>query len=144
MGVDGRGGRSGDGGRVGLVGFLLLFLVLLPKEAISGLVDGPCHVVLTPIEGIFPDCLAHLALPRLGRFLLPHLIFLLLPFIRCVLLVLLLQGLVVIALVSLASDGAELGIKFELTLQGIDIGAHCHDLLVVGGFGTPFPLRVSC
>ena len=41
--VDGRGGRSGNGGRVGLVGLLLFFLVLLPKEAISGLVGSPCH-----------------------------------------------------------------------------------------------------
>ena len=79
MGIYGLGGRSSDGGRVGLVGFLLFFLVLLPEIAISGLVDGPSHVVLTPIEGILSD--ACFALPRFGRFFLPRLIFLLFPFV---------------------------------------------------------------
>jgi hypothetical protein len=42
--------------------------VLLPKEAIGGLVDGQCHMVLAPIIGKFSDFLPFLALPRLGRF----------------------------------------------------------------------------
>jgi len=74
--VDGRGGRSGNGGRVGLVGLILFFLVLLLKEAISRLVGGPCHMVLLPIKGRFPNLLPFLALPHLGWFLLPCLIFL--------------------------------------------------------------------
>jgi hypothetical protein len=66
MGVDGQGGRSGNGGRVGLVGLLLFFLVLQPKETISGLVDGSCHMVFAPIKGEFSNFLPCLALPRLG------------------------------------------------------------------------------
>ncbi len=58
MGIDGRGGRSSDGSRVHLLGLLLLVLALFPKEAISGLVNGPSHVVLAPIEGIFSNLLA--------------------------------------------------------------------------------------
>ena len=115
MGVDGRGGCSGNSGRVGIVGLLLFFLMLLPKEAISGLVGGPCHMVLAPIKGTFSDLLPFLALPRLGRFLLP-----LYPFVQRVLLVLLLRGLLVVALLSRASNGAELGIELEVTLQGVD------------------------
>jgi hypothetical protein len=69
MRVDGRGGCSSNGGGVGLERLLLLFfLVLLPKEAIGGLVDGQCHMVLAPIIGKFSDFLPFLALPRLGRF----------------------------------------------------------------------------
>ena len=113
MGIDGQSGHSSDGGRVGLVGLLLFFLVLLPKEAISGLVDGPCHMVLAPIKGKFSDFLPFLALPRLGWFLLPHLIFLLFLFVLRVLLVLFLRVLLVFTLITLASDGTELGIKFE-------------------------------
>jgi hypothetical protein len=81
MGVNGRGGRSGNGGRVGFVGLLLFFLVLLPKEAISGFVVGSCHMVLAPIKGKFPDFLPFLALPCLGQFFLPCLIFLLFLFV---------------------------------------------------------------
>ena len=88
MGIEGQGGRSSDGDRVGLVGLLLFFLVLLSKEAITGLVDGPCHMVLAPIKGIFSDFLPFLALPHLGRFLLPCLIFLLFLLVRRVLLIL--------------------------------------------------------
>ena len=44
-------------------------------------VDGPCHMLLAPIEGKFSDFLPFLALPRLGQFLLPRLIFLLFPFV---------------------------------------------------------------
>ena len=72
--VDGRGGRSGNGGRVGLVGLLLFFLVLLPRQS-AGL--WAVHaMVLAPIKGKFPDLLPFLALPCLGRFLFPSLIFL--------------------------------------------------------------------
>ena len=77
MGIDGRDGRSSDGSRVGLLGLLLLVLALLAKIAISRLVDSPCHVVVAPIEGILSDLLPCFALPRLGRFLFPCLIFLL-------------------------------------------------------------------
>ena len=87
MRVDGQGGRSGDGGRVGL-GLLLLVLALFPKKVIGGLVDGPSHVVLAPIKGKFSDFLPFLALPRLGRFVLPCLIFLLFPSVFHALLVL--------------------------------------------------------
>ena len=97
-------------------------------------------MVLAPIEGKFPNLLAFLALPCLGRFLLPHLIFLLFPFVVHVLLVPFLRALLVAALVSLASDGAELGIKFELTLQLLDFCSHCHTFLIVRRFCTPFPL----
>ena len=114
LGVHGRGGRGSDGSRVGLDGLLLLFLVLLPQEAIGRLVDRPRHMVLAPIEGKFADLLSFLALPRLGRFLLPRLILLLFPLVVRVLLVLLFRVLLVVAL---ASDGAELGIELELTLQ---------------------------
>ena len=89
MGIDGRGGSSSDGGRVGLE-LLLLVLALLAKIAISRLVDSPCHVVLAPIEGILSDFLAFLALPRLGWFLFPCLIFLLILLVRRVFLVFLL------------------------------------------------------
>jgi hypothetical protein len=106
---------------------------------ISRLVDGPSHMGLAPIEGIFSNLFAHLALPHLGQFLLPCLIFLLFLLVLLVLLVLLLQGFAVI-LLSLASNGAELGIQLELALQGVDFGGHRHNLLVVGGFSTPLPL----
>ena len=108
MGIDGRGGSSSDGGRVGL-GLLLLVLALLAKIAISRLVDSPCHVVLAPIEGKFPNLLAFLALPRLGRFLLPHLIFLLFPFVVRVLLVFLLRVFLVVALSPLPATALSLG-----------------------------------
>ncbi len=134
LGIHGQGGRSDDGGRVGLDGLPLCLLVLLPQEAISGLVNGPCHMVLK-----FSNFLAFLALPRLGWFLLPRLIFLLFPFVGHVLLVPFCRALLVVALVSLASDGAELGIKLELTLQRLDLCGHCHNFLVVGRFVTPFP-----
>jgi hypothetical protein len=62
------------------------------------------------------------------------------PFILRVLLVLFLRVLLVFTLINLASDGAELGIKFELTLQGLDFHSHCHNFLIIGRFGTPFPL----
>ena len=88
MGIDSQGGPSGDGGRVGLLGLLLLVLALFPKEAISGLVNGPGHVVLASIKGKFSDFLPILALPCLGRFRLSCLIFLLFLFVRRVLLIL--------------------------------------------------------
>ena len=59
-----------------------------PKEAIGGLVDGPSHVVFAPIKGKFSYFLPFLALPRLGRFLFPCLIFLLFLLVRRVLLIL--------------------------------------------------------
>jgi len=142
MGIDGQGGHSSDDGRVGLVGLLLFFLVLLPEEAISGLVDGPCHMVLAP-KGIFSDFLPFLALPCLGRFLLPRLIFLLFLFVLRVLPVLFLRVLLVVALITLARNGAELGIKFQLTLQGLNFCIHCHIFLVIGRFGTPFPFSLE-
>ncbi len=98
LGVHGRGGRGSDGSRVGLDGLLLLFLVLLPQEAIGRLVDRPRHVVLAPIEGKFADLLSFLALPCLGWFLLPRLILLLFPLVVRVLLVLLLRVILVVAL----------------------------------------------
>ena len=81
----------------------------------------------------------------LGRLFLPCLIFLLFPFVRSVLLVpLLLWGLLgIVLLLSLASNGAELGIELQLTLQGGNLGGHCHNLLVVGGFGFPLPFRLE-
>ena len=99
-------------------------------------------MVLAPIKGKFSDFLPFLVLPRLGRFLLPRLIFLLFLFVLRVLIVLFLRVLLVISPISLASDGAELGIKFELTLQlqGLVFCSHCHNFLVIGRFGTPFPL----
>ena len=140
MGIDGRGGSSCDGGRVGL-GLLLLVLAPLAKIAISGLVDSPCHVVLAPIEGILSNLLACFALPRFGRFLLPCFIFLLFPLVRRVLLVLVLLRAIV--LLSLSSNGAELGIKLELALQRVDFCGHRHDFLVIGRLGTPLPLRLE-
>jgi hypothetical protein len=92
MRVDGRGGCSGDSGRVGL-GLLLLVLALFPKEAISGVVNGPSHVVLAPIEGKFSNFLPFLALPRLGQFLFPCLIFLLFLLVQRVLFILFFEDL---------------------------------------------------
>ena len=103
--------------------------------------DSPCHVVLAPIEGILSNLLACFALPRFGRFLLPCFIFLLFPLVRRVLLVLVLLRAIV--LLSLSSNGAELGIKLELALQRVDFSSHCHDFLVVGRLGTPLPLRLE-
>ncbi len=102
-------------------------------------------MVLAPIKGIFPDFLPFLALPRLGQLFLPCLIFLLFPFVRSVLLVplLLWRLLGVVLLLSLASNGAELGIKLRLTLQGGNLGSNCHNLLVVGGFGSPLPFHLE-
>jgi hypothetical protein len=97
-------------------------------------------MVLAPIKGIFSYFLPSLALPRLGRFLLPCLIFLLFPFVLRVLLVLCLRVLLVFALITLAGDGAELGIKFESTLQGLDFCSHCHNFSSSGDLAPHFPL----
>jgi hypothetical protein len=58
------------------------------------------------------------------------------PVVR-VLLVLLPLGLVVALLVSFICNGAELGVQLELALKHIDGGGHCHNLLIVLGFGSP-------
>ncbi len=35
------------------------------------------------------------------------------------------------------SNGATLGVKLKLALEGIDPGCHGHDLFIIGRFGSP-------
>ncbi len=86
MRVDGGCGGGGRNCRVGTEGLLLLFLVLLAKAAISGLVDGPSHVVFAPVKGEFTLFLL-LGVAIFGWDLLPGLILFLLSLVRRVLLV---------------------------------------------------------
>ncbi len=109
--------------------------MLLSEEAVSGLIDGPRHVVLAPMVGIFSHFLLVLV-TFFWRFLLPHLVTLFLTTKVCVLLLLLLLALVIVFIVLFGS-GAELWVQLEQALQGIERISHCHNLLIVGGFGTP-------
>jgi hypothetical protein len=72
--VDSRGGGGSNNGRVGLLGLLLLILfALLPKEAISGLVDNPPHMRRTPMISVLSHFLLFLFVLCWG-FFLPHLL----------------------------------------------------------------------
>ncbi len=73
MRIDLSGSGRGMGGRVGMDGRcwlgLLLFLVLFAKAAFGGKVDGPQHVVHTPMVSVLYDFLG-MFLSILGRHLL--------------------------------------------------------------------------
>ncbi len=126
MRINGGCGSGGRNCRVGTEGRFLLFLVLLAKVAISGLVDGPSHVVFAPVKGEFTLFLL-LGVATFGWDLLPGLILLLLLLVRCVLLVSCLTALLVIAFCNLS----QLGIELELALERLDLSGHSHDLFVV-------------
>ncbi len=133
-----RGIGDSKSGRVGLLLglLLLLFLVLLAQHAIGKFMDSPHHVVFMPMVSIFDDFL-HLFFTVFWRLFLPRLILHLFTLVGFVLLVFLLLALVVALLVHMVCNGAELGIQLELALQSVEGGGHCHNFLVVGGFGSP-------
>jgi hypothetical protein len=130
------GGGHGIGGRVGTDGCrwlgLLLFLVLFAEAAFGGRVDGPRHVVHTPMVSVLSNFLG-MFLSILGRHLLPCFALFLTDLVRCVLLVLLRLS----SLFLLVNELAELIIKLEVAFESTDGGQHGHDLLVVGQLGTP-------
>jgi hypothetical protein len=127
---------SSKGTRVGLMHLLhLIFFVLLVQEAVSELVHGTRHVVLTPVVRVFAHfCLALLTVLR--RLFLPGLILLLFPSVVSILLVLLLVLLIALFL-SFIHNSAEFGVQLKLALERIKGGGHCNNLLVVLGFGSP-------
>jgi hypothetical protein len=135
MGINLSGGGHGIGGRVGIDSHhwlgLLLFLVLFAKAAFGGRVDGPRHVVHTPMVSVLSDFLG-VFLSILGRHLLPCFVLFLTNLVRCVLLVLLLLS----SLFLLVNELAELIIKLEVAFESADDGRHGHDLLVVGQLGA--------
>jgi hypothetical protein len=104
--------------------------------------DSPHHVVFTPMVRILVN-LFFMFFAVLWRLFLPSLILFLLTSVGCILLVLLLLALVVTLLVSFICNGAELGVQLELTFKHIKGGGHCHNLLVVCGFGSPESLYLE-
>jgi hypothetical protein len=58
-------------------------------------------------------------------------------------LILLLLGLIVPLFVSFVYNGAELGLKLELTFERIENGGHCHNLLTIWGLGSPESLHLE-
>jgi hypothetical protein len=128
---------SSKGSGVGLLQLLLLiFLVLFAQQAVSGLVNHPHHVLITPIVSVF----AYLFLTFftvLWQLFLPSLILFLFPLVRSVLLVLLVLVLVVALFLSFIYNGAELGVQLELTIERVEGGGHRHNLFVVWGFHPP-------
>ncbi len=132
-----RGSGSSKCCRVGLLGLLLLFFfVLFAQEAVGGLVNGLCHVVLTPVVSVFANLLLTF-LTVLWRLFLPSLILLLLTLVERGLLVLLLLVLVVALLLSFICNGAKLGVQLEMALERVGGGCHHHNRFVVLGFGSP-------
>ncbi len=117
---------------------LLLFLVLLAQHAISRLVDSPHHVVFTPMVSVFADLLL-LYFTVLWRLFLPRLILVLFTSMECVLLVFLLLALVAALFVPIVCNCNELGIQLELVLENLEDGGHCHNFLIIEGFGFPHP-----
>ncbi len=111
--------------------------MLWVQAAILRLVDRPCHVVFTPLKGIFAQLL-FFWIAIVGRHFLPHLILFLIFLVGSVLF-LLLPALVLtlVFLFLVLSDGAKLRVKLKLALEGVDFGRHGHDLFVVRRFGTP-------
>jgi hypothetical protein len=102
---------SSKGGRVGLQGLLLLFfLVLSAEEAVGGLVNGSCHVVLTPVVSVFSNLLL-MFLTVLWWLFLPSLVLLLFTSVEPVRLVLLPLVLVVTLFLSLVCNSTELGVQ---------------------------------
>ncbi len=100
----------------------------------------PCHVVLAPLEGKSVHLL-FLGVTVLGWHLLPFLVLLLVPLVGSIFhallfLVFLVLTLVVLFLVDFC-NGADLGVKLQLALEGINLSHHRHNLFVVGGFGSP-------
>ena len=98
--------------------------------------NGPRHVVLTPVVSVF----AHFFLTLftiLWRLFLPSFILFLFPLVRSILLVLLLLVLVVALFLSFICNGAELGVQLQLALERIEGSGHCHNHFVVSGFCSP-------
>jgi hypothetical protein len=114
---------------------LLIFLVLLTQEAVSGLVYHPCHVVFTPVVSVLAYFFLAL-LTALWWLFLPGFILLLFPSVVSFLLVLLLVLLVTLFL-SFICNSAEFGVQLELALECVKGGGHCNNLLVIWGFGSP-------
>jgi hypothetical protein len=79
----------------------------------------------------------------LGWYLLPLLILLLLGLVPVLLLVLLLGVALFLALASLFQGIPKLLVGLEMALESLDFSGHCHDLLVVKGFGTPNSLHLK-
>jgi hypothetical protein len=99
MGVDGGGGGCCcNRSRVHAVGRFLFLLALLAQEASIRLVDGPHHVVLTPMKGIVP-MFFFLGFSFLGRHSLPCLVLLLSFLVGSILLALLLLAFLLVILV---------------------------------------------
>jgi hypothetical protein len=107
------------------------------QEAVGRLVDGPRHVVLTPMVSVFADLLL-MFLMVLWWLFLPSLILLMFRLIELVLLVLLLLVLVVaLVLLSFVCNGAEFGVQLEVALERIKGGGHCPNCFAVWGFSSP-------
>ena len=118
-------------------------LSALTNTTIGRLVHTPCHVVVTPVEGLVLDLLL-LGFAILGSDFLPNLVLLLILLVGSVFLVARLLGVALALLppflVLLAARGSnilEVCVEGELPLKGGEFGLHGHNPLFVGGLGAP-------
>jgi len=131
--VGDRGGSGGIGGRVASNGWRLFLLALMTQAALGEEMHAPCHVMFTPVVRVLAHFLG-LLVTVLGSDLLPSFVLLLPGLVTPVLLVPHLLGVIV--------EGIFKGlVGLEMFFEGIDLGGHGNNLLVIGRFGTPLPLH---
>ena len=105
----------------------------MTQAALGGEMHAPCHVMFTPVVSVLAHFLG-LLVTVLGKDLLPSFVLLLPGLVTPVLLVPRLLGVII--------EGVfEILVGLEMSFEGVDLGGHGNNLLVVRRFGAPLPLH---